>query len=306
MLAKILIIILLALLSGCSIVRLGYDQGPRLAWWWIDGYVDFSREQKPHVKQAIQEWFDWHRSAQLPEYADWLSKVRTRINDPLTPEQVCGWSEELQDIIAPAFDHAVRLGTPVVLRLGEPQWRYLERRYAKSNDKFRRDYLQPKPKDRLKASIKRSVKRIENLYGKIDETQRDLIIASIKVSPFNPEAWLIERQRRQQITLSTLQQLANESKPIEQAAAEFRTLVAHTYRSDDPDYRTYQMKLSEYTCGFIASMHNTTSPAQRQHAHDRLKSWETDLRALTGDTATPDLKVKAETHCLFAICTYFA
>lgn len=268
------------MLSSCSIARMSYDHGPQLAWWWLDGYVDFSREQKPYAKQAIHQWFEWHRSTQLQEYADWLSAVRSRINGPLTPGRVCGWSESLQYIIAPAFDHAVQLGTPVALHLGETQWRHLEQRYAKSNDKLRREYLQPNPKDRLNASVKRTVKRVRNLYGDIDETQRDLIIASIKTSPFNPETWLTERQRRQQITLATLQQLATESIPARKAAAQLRELMEHTYRSDNPGYRAYQIRLTEYTCDFIARMHNSTTPTQRQHAHDKLRSWETDLRAL--------------------------
>lgn len=287
-LARAAIIGLLLLFSSCSIVRMGYDHGPQLAWWWLDGYIDFSREQKPLAKQAIQQWFDWHRSAQLPEYADWLFVVRSRINEPLTPEQACGWSEALQNIVAPAFDHAVQLGTPVALRLGETQHHYLEQRYAKSNDKLRRDYLQANLKKRLDVSVKRTVKRIKNFYGNIDDTQRDLIIASIEASPFNPEAWLIERQRRQQITLATLQQLAAESVPTEQAAALLRELVEHTYRSDNPDYRAYQIELAEYTCDFIARMHNSTTPAQRQHAHDKLSGWETDLRAVIGNRLLVD------------------
>lgn len=276
-------IALLFLLSGCSMVKMGYDQGPRLVWWWLDGYVDFNREQKPYAKQAIQQWFDWHRSAQLPEYTNWLSMVRSQINGPLTPNQVCRLSDKLQVIIEPAFDHAVQLGTPVILSLDETQWRYLERRYAKSNDKRRRDYLQPDPKKRLESSIKRSVKRIENLYGKIDEQQRNLIITSIETSPFNPEAWLLERQRRQQVTMSTLQQLATESTPTEHAYFVLRELVEHTYRSDEPEYRAYQIKLTEHTCSFIAHMHNSTTPKQRQHAHNKLESWETDLHALIAD-----------------------
>ena len=287
-LAKTAIIGLLLLFSGCSTMRIGYDHGPRLVWWWLDGYVDFSREQKPHAKQAIQQWFDWHRSAQLPEYVDWLTVVRSRINDPLTPEQACGWSETLQDIIAPAFDHAVQLGTPVALHLGEAQWRYLEQRYTKSNNKLRRDYLQKNLKKRLNASVKRTVKRNKKLYGNIDKTQRDLIIASIEASPFNPEAWLIERQRRQQITLATLKKIATESMPAEQAAALLRELLKHTYRSDNPNYRAYQIELADYTCDFIARMHNSTTPIQRQHAHDRLRSWETDLRTLMNDGLLTD------------------
>ena len=52
------------------------------------------------------------------------------------------------------FDHVVQLGTPVILSLDETQRHYLERRYAKSNDKLRRDYLQSDPEKRLDASVK--------------------------------------------------------------------------------------------------------------------------------------------------------
>ncbi len=281
--ARIALIAWLLLASGCSVVRLGYDNGPQLAWWWLDGYVDFSREQAPHARQAIHHWFDWHRTTQLPHYADWLAAIRSRIDGPLTSTQVCNWSDELQNILAPAFDQAVQLGAPVALRLGEAQWRHLEQRYTKSNDELRRDFLQPDPGDRRDASIKRIVKRIENLYGDLDKTQQQLIAASIETSPFNPEAWLSERQRRQQETLKTLRQLAAESTAPEQAMASLRNLVEHTHRSDDPDYRAYQLKLAAYTCGFIAHMHNSTTPKQRRHAHDKLKGWETDVRALMMD-----------------------
>ena len=279
-LSAAMLIAALLLLSSCSVVRLGYDHAPLLAWWWIDGYVDFNNEQTPHAKQAIQQWFVWHRNAQLPEYADWLAAIRSQLDGTLTSEQVCRWSEDIQTVIEPAFDYAAQLSVPVVLRLGESQWRHLEQRYTKSNDELRSDFLQSDLKERRHASIKRTVKRIKNLYGKVDETQRRLISASIDTSPFNPEAWMNERQRRQRETLSALRQLVAESTSAEQAEITLRRLIAHTYRSDDPEYRAYQIKLAEYTCDFIARMHNSASPNQRRHAHDKLKEWEMDLRAL--------------------------
>jgi hypothetical protein len=275
----------LLLMSGCSIVRLGYDHAPLLTWWWLDSYVDFSREQAPHAKQAIHQWFDWHRSAQIPEYADWLAAIRSQIDEPVTSVQVCQWSDELQNIIAPAFDRAVLLSAPVVLRLGDAQWRYLEQRYIKNNDELRRDFLQPDPEDRRRAAIKRTVKRIENLYGRINEEQKRLIVASIEASPFNPEMWMVERQRRQQETLLTLRQLAAESIASEQAAITLRRLIEYTHRSDDPDYRAYQLRLAGHACEFIARMHNSATPIQRQHAYDKLKEWEMDLRALMVDNS---------------------
>lgn len=280
-----IVIATLLLMSGCSIVRLGYDHAPLLTWWWLDSYVDFNREQAPHAKQAIHQWFDWHRSAQIPEYADWLAAIRSQIDGPVTSVQVCQWSDELQNIIAPAFDRAVLLSVPVVLRLGDAQWRYLEQRYTKSNDELRRDFLQPDPEDRRRTAIKRAVKRIENLYGKISKEQKRLIVDSIEASPFNPEMWMVERQRRQQETLSTLRQLAADPIASEQAAITLRRLIEHTHRSDDPDYRAYQLRLAGHTCEFIARMHNSATPIQRQHADDKLKGWEMDLRALMVDNS---------------------
>lgn len=283
-LARGVIIGLLLLLGGCSMLRVGYNQGPQLVWWWLDGYVDFSSEQAPHAKEAIRQWFDWHRTTQLPEYAAWLSTLRSQVSDPVTPAQVCRWSEELRNIVAPALDHALQLSTPLVPGLGETQWRHIEQHYAKGNEEFRRDYLQPQAEERLEASIKRTIKRTENIYGSIDEAQRRLIATGLATSPFDAEVWLAERQRRQRDTLLTLRRLATTPVETEQVTTALRMLVGYVERSADADYRDYQEKLTEYNCAFVARVHNSTNSIQRQHAHDKLKDWETDLRNLTTHT----------------------
>lgn len=279
-LARGVLICLLLLLGSCSMLRLGYDQGPQLVWWWLDGYVNFSSEQTPHAKEAIRRWFDWHRKTQLPEYAALLAGLRTQLDDSVTPTQVCGWSEALRNTVAPAFDHMLQLGAPLVPGLGEAQLRHIEQHYAKGNDEFRRDYLQPVIKDRHEASIKRTIKRVENLYGSLTETQQRLISESIAASPYDPAAWLTERQYRQSETLQTLRQLTTEPTDVENIVTALRQLIDRTERSTNTDYRAYQMKLTEYNCAFIAQMHNSTTPTQRRHAHDKLKGWESDFRTL--------------------------
>ena len=266
--------------GGCSVVQTSYNQGAHLVWWWLDGYMNLNWEQTPRAKHAIGQWFDWHRQDQLPAYAEWLATIREQIDNPWTAAQLCQWSDELQTTIAPAIDRAAELAAPIVLQLTEKQFRHLEQRYSKNNNKFRRKYMQANPEARKKASVKRTVKRIENLYGRIDETQRKLILDSIEASPFNPEAWLTERQRRQQITLSTLRKLVTEPNNTAQTKDTLRELIEHTYRSDMPEYRTYQRQLAAHTCGVIAQMHNSTTTRQRQHASDKLENWEADLRAL--------------------------
>lgn len=280
-LGKVWIIGLLVLLTGCSTVRLGYESGPTVAWWWLDGYVDFSGEQAPKVKEVIRQWFVWHRPSQLPEFVALLASAQGPIGEPTTPVQVCRWVERARAVAEPSIDRALTMGADLVPGLGEAQFKHLEQRYAKSLAEMRTDYLQARPEERLKASIKRASERAESMYGRLDDSQRKLIAAGINASPFDPEAWLQERQRRQNDILQTMRRLVAERADRDRIVAAMRAQAERIERSPDPDYRSYQQRLTEFNCGLAAQVHNSTSPEQRKHAQAKLKGWEDDLRALT-------------------------
>lgn len=268
-------------LMGCSAVRLGYDNGAQLAWWWLDGYVDFSREQAPPAKQGIERWFEWHRATQLPDYAALLADASAQVLEPTTPAQACRWQARLREALDPALDRAVELAAELVPGLGEAQLHHLEQRYAKGNDEMRSDFLQPDPTVRARESVRRTVERAERLYGRFEEAQRRVVEAGVAASPFDPEIWLAERQRRQRDTVQLLRRLLAERADGDQRLAAMRMLALRTEHSPDPEYRAYQSRLAEYNCAFAARIHNATTPAQRQRARDTLKGWEEDLRALT-------------------------
>lgn len=267
-------------LMGCSAVRLGYNNGAQLAWWWLDGFVDFSREQSPLVKQGIDRWFEWHRATQLADYGDLLADALAQVHEPTTPAQACAWQARVRHALDPALDRAIELSADLVPGLGEAQLRHLEQRYAKGNDEMRGNFLQPDPAVRARESVKRAVERAERIYGRLDEGQRRVIEAGVAASPFDPEKWLAERQRRQRDTVQALRRLTTERADRDQRLAAMRMLAVRTERSPDPEYRTYQLALAEYNCAFAARIHNATTAAQRQQARDNLKGWEEDLRAL--------------------------
>ena len=80
--------------------------------------------------------------------------------------------------------------------------------------------------------------------------------------------------------MQTLRRLVAERADRDTRHAALRALLARTERSPDPDYRAYQIRLTQYNCGLAAQIHNATTAAQRQKARERLKGWEEDLRAL--------------------------
>src|SRR6218665_3700613 len=73
------LIALLALLSACSSLRLAYNHGDTVLYWWIDGYVDLTSEQKGWVKKDIDELFRWHRKTQLHDYVQILQNAQRQL-----------------------------------------------------------------------------------------------------------------------------------------------------------------------------------------------------------------------------------
>jgi hypothetical protein len=279
-LGKALIIGLLALLSGCSALRLGYENGPTVAWWWLDGYVDFSTEQTPLAKDTLRQWFAWHRPSQLPELAALLASAQPVAAASITPAQACQWLDRARAAVDPSIERAYLMGAELVPGLGEAQFRHLEQRFAKVIAEMRGDYLQPRPDDRLKASVKRAVDRAESFYGRLDASQRKLVAAGVVASPFDPEAWLEERKRRQADMVQTLRRLVGEKADRDRIVAAMRVQAERIERSPDPGYRAYQQRLRDYNCAAVAQLHGVATADQRRTLQDKLKGWEDDLRAL--------------------------
>src|SRR5574337_2203301 len=253
-------------LTGCSAVRIGYNQAPTLVWWWLDGYVDFASDQAPRVKAAIDRWFAWHRTTQLPDYADLLAAAQAQVMQPATAGQVCRWADELRTRVDVALMHAVPLAAELLpAAVGPEQLAHLQQRYRKSNESFKEDYLQPDPDDRLKASVKRAVDRAEMLYGPLDDRQRRLLAEGVAASPFDAAAWLAERMAVQAAVLATLTRLtaAGRADPAANLAG-LRALAERAMRPPPGPYRDVQQRLGAYNCELVARLHNTTTAAQRE------------------------------------------
>ena len=276
------------LLAGCSMVRLGYSQAPNLAYWWIDGHADLTGEQTPRVREAIDQWFAWHRRTQLPDYATLLARAQSELLQPTTPQAMCGWRDLAQRRLDVAVEQATPALAALIVTLAPEQLRHIERKLAKDGDELRADFAQADRAERAKAAFKRTLERYETLYGQLDEPQRARLALWLAQSSFDAERWLAERERRIRDLMQTLQQVSTAARTLEPAAATaqaqgaVRVLVERTLRSPRPDYRSHQERLALENCELAATLHNLTTPAQRQHARRKLKGWEEDLRLLVG------------------------
>lgn len=267
-------------LCACTAVRFGYNQGPQLGFWWLDRYLDFDDAQELRARDAIAEWFRWHRSTQLPDYAALLAKAQQEVTEPVTPAQACQWADTLKTRLDAAFEPALPALADAVRELGPQQLEHLQRKYARNLAEYRRDFLQADPQERRRAQVKRVAERAEMFYGRLNDAQRERIAALTAQSPLDPQLALVERERRQADALQALRRLNAERAGAEAARAVVRRLYAEMLESPRAPYRAYQQNLMQYNCAFAAQVHELATPEQRAHAAQRLKGWEEDARAL--------------------------
>ena len=268
------------LLAGCgSVLRIGYGQGPTLAYWWLDGYLDLDGAQSAKLREGLDQWFEWHRRTQLPDYAQALARAQREVMQPTTGAAMCGWRDELQRRLDTSVEQAAPTLAALIVTLTPEQLRHLEAKLGKNGVEMRGDFAQADRAERAQASFRRTLERYEMLYGRLDESQRARLAQALAASPFDADRWLAERERRNADLVRTLGAVAA-SGDMMQAQAAVRVLAERAIRSPRADYRAYQERLTRENCALAAEMHNQMTPAQRGHARNKLKGWEDDLRLL--------------------------
>jgi hypothetical protein len=283
------LIVALSTFAGCSLVRFGYNQANHLTYWWVDQFVDFNEAQQPRAREALAQWFAWHRRAHLPGYANLLVNSQTLVLEDITPERTCGLWTDLRGYMDSAFERALPMTAELALTLTPQQIQNIQRRYDKINEEFRDEHLQGDASRRLKKSIKRTAERAEFFYGKLDDTQQEFIAQWVTRSPYEVNIWNAERHRRQQDLVQVLRRLNADNPGQDKAQAALRAYVERIYRSPDDGYRKYAEQVWVYNCAFVANLHNTTTAAQRKHAVKKLKDWESEIRVLVPAAETAGL-----------------
>jgi hypothetical protein len=271
-----------ALLAGCSAVKLGYNNLGEVAYWWLDGYVDFTEEQAAPVREELARLHLWHRTEELPRLQAALRSLEELVPGDISPAQACAFVPQLRERLHATLERAEPAIVALATGLRPDQLLHLERKYQKNNSDFRKDWLQLDPPELNNKRLRQFLERSEMIYGRLDEPQRSALRRQIEQSVFDPQRILAERQRRQQDALQTLRRLAGQPVAASSEASRLmRGLLERSQESPDPIYRSLQQALMEEACRNVSVLHNTTTAAQRETAIHRLRAYQRDLRELS-------------------------
>lgn len=267
-------------LSACSAIKLGYNALPSLSYWWLDGYVDFSDEQAPLVREEIARLHAWHRQQELPRALELLERLEQITPADIGPEQACGVVTDVQGRLRALAENAEPGAAAIAASLTGRELRHVARRFRRTNERFQQDWVAlPRP-ELVAKRFDQALERLEAIYGRLDDPQRAVLRQRLEQSAFDPARTLEERQRRQQELLQILRRLSHAGAPEAEARALLRGWVAGMLKAPDPAYRAYQETLLQEGCTTFSLVHRSTTPAQREQAVRRLRAYQRDLRDL--------------------------
>jgi hypothetical protein len=288
MLARIIgVLLIAAALGACSTLRLAYNNLPELAYWWLDGYVDFDEAQSPRVREQLARLQAWHRREELPKLVTLLQQAERMVPGEVTSEQACALADSIRTRLLAVADHAEAPGAELAASLSPAQLDHLARKYEKINAEYAQQWLAPGPAEQQDKRARQIRERYEDFYGTLDADQRELLRRQVAESSFDPAVQDAARRERQQQTLALLGRIAGGDMPPVEARAALHAYARQIADAGPGPEHERQQRVRQETCRDFAQLHNQTTPTQREQARKRLQGYESDLDRLTRAAATP-------------------
>jgi hypothetical protein len=267
-------------LSGCSTIKVVYNNSDDVIYWWLDSYADLQDSQKQFTRDALADLHRWHRQQQLPEYLALLKRMQTMAPNDITPAQVCAVTEDMKTSFVTLLRFVEPANTKLASQLKPEQILSIRKRFDKTNKTWKEDWLDPNAEERLRYRTKLATNRLEDFYGRLDKPQRDVLHKWLSDSIFDAKLSYAERERRQADSLQTFQRIAQEGSATAQAQSMLRGLTERSFNSPNERYRAYNRELWNENCEGFAKLHNSTTPAQRQRMVEALRGYEQDVKTL--------------------------
>lgn len=206
------LVLLLALLIGCSRTALLYDNADWMAMRWTASLLDADDEQEAAWRRLFADVVARHRAERLPEVIGLLRVFESQAGSGIRRSTFNCWLEAVDA----AYRRHAALIVPVVasvladIRPG--QIAHLERELAQRVDESRKDMLFADPAEQFEARVERYIERIERWTGDLGDSQLALVRRAVAGLPDITPAWLDYRQGRHQQLLGLLRTGASQEQ----------------------------------------------------------------------------------------------
>jgi hypothetical protein len=272
-----LLLLVAALLNGCSALRLAYDNADTYLRWRAGNYLDLHGEAADDLDERIDAFLGWHRAKALPEYARISEEAARRLGDGLSREDVIWGYDSVRVHAARSLTQAAQRIAPLLDKLSEEQVKHIESRFAEDNRKFARENLRGSEKDRRKRRADRVADRLEDWVGRLSEAQVQRVREFSERAPLAADMRDKDRKRLQGEFLSMVRDRAAQKRLPE--------LAGEWDRGRDPAFVAANQAWREEMINLLLDIDRTLTPEQRARAQGNFRRYSEDFAVLSSRAA---------------------
>jgi len=278
------------MLAACTALKLTYNNGQTLVYWWLNSYVDIDSEDKSFVNERIGQFFSWHRSRELPEYAKRLRIIADQVGSSqlISPQDVAGWIGALRNMGHRVARHEMPALAALALRLTPEQVENIAARLHKNDEKFRKERLAVGQQEQKQFRYRQALKNAEQWLGSLSAEQQMQLRAWSDVRPLENAVLLQERQRKQGALLEVLRKIVRERPDQVVAEKLLAPLIDEAIDNIPGPENAEFVRISEASAyDLTAKMIGIATPAQRALAAERIRKTAADLDELSHQAVAP-------------------
>jgi hypothetical protein len=263
---------LVGLLPACSNTFL-YNQLDWLIPWYVDGYVDLTRDQRQTLKPRLNDLLRWHRSEELASYVAILDRIEADLAATVTAADVEHWA----NLTYAAYERIEARMLPLAFELGRDlsdrqMSEFMERLFDEQLE-LEEEYLERSDAEYVDDTRKRFRENLSDFLGRLTPEQSAVIDRSAASLQRFDQAWLTERAR----WLSTLSSLLERQPGWEDAVLK---AIEERERNRTESYRSAYAHNAVIVNGTIAEVLNLRTEKQDQRLLREIGDLRRDLNKL--------------------------
>jgi hypothetical protein len=264
-------------LSGCTAVQFTYNNANSLIRYMAWDYVELDDSQSDQLRERVARLHAWHRANELPAYAAFLEDARGRVSKGAARSDVEWAIAALRKTYRGMAARAAQEAAPILVTLRPEQIESLERRLAKDDAKFVREWLSGSAARRERRATERTLERFEDWTGDLTGPQRERIEQFVRAHPRIQEVRLEDRRRWQKQAVAYLR----EYRKPDELGPRLAKLFSEPDAARDADYARETRSWESDLADLLVDIDRSLSAEQRDRVLRRMARYRDDFRALS-------------------------
>jgi hypothetical protein len=181
-----------ALLAGCT-ATFTYNHLDWLIPWFVDGYVDLTREQRKALQGRLEPLLQWHRAEELDRYIAILDRIESELAEPVTADTVQSWIDETLSAAERTEQSTLRLALDFGATLSEAQMAELVASLWERQREYEKEFLARTDEKYREEAYENLAELLQRFVGRLESPQEQRLRTAARALERFDDAWLEER-----------------------------------------------------------------------------------------------------------------